>query len=78
MDVARWGLGVKLPTKINSIGGHFVFDDAQNTPNNQITVFEFPNSKGGGDKKKMLQFEVRHWITNRTDWVEAWNLTRIP
>jgi len=65
MDVARWGLGVKLPTKINSIGGHFVFDDAQNTPNNQITVFEFPNSKGGGDKKKILQFEVRHWITNR-------------
>jgi predicted dehydrogenase len=65
MDVARWGLGVKLPVKINSIGGHFVFDDAQNTPNNQITVFEFPNTEGKGEKKKILQFEVRHWITNR-------------
>jgi len=65
MDVARWGLGVKLPTKISSMGGHFMFDDAQNTPNNQITVFEFPNPEGGGDKKKILQFEVRHWMTNR-------------
>ncbi len=64
MDVARWGLGVKLPTKISSIGGHFVFDDAQQTPNDQITVFEFHNPNGGDDKKKILQFEVRHWITN--------------
>jgi len=64
MDIARWGLGVTLPTKISSIGGHFVFDDAQQTPNDQITVFEFPNPEGGDDKKKILQFEVRHWITN--------------
>jgi hypothetical protein len=64
MDVARWGLGVALPTKISSIGGHFMFDDDQETPNNQITVFEFPNPEGGGDKKKILQFEVRHWMSN--------------
>jgi hypothetical protein len=30
-----------------------------------VAVFEFPNPEGGGDKKKILQFEVRHWITNR-------------
>ncbi len=65
MDVARWGLNVKLPTKISAIGGHFVFDDDQQTPNNLMTVFEFPNENGGSDKKKILQFEVRHWITNR-------------
>ena len=65
MDVARWGLGVKLPTKISSMGGHFIFDDAQNTPNTQHTIFEFDNPEGGNDKKKILQFEVRHWITNR-------------
>jgi hypothetical protein len=29
-----------------------------------MSVFEFPNPDGGGDKKKMLQFEVRHWMTN--------------
>jgi hypothetical protein len=65
MDIARWGLNVTLPTKISAVGGHFMFDDDQQTPNNLITVFEFPNSEGGSDKKKILQFEVRHWITNR-------------
>jgi len=41
-----------------------MFDDDQETPNVQMAVFEFPNPKGGGDKKKILQFEVRHWISN--------------
>lgn len=65
MDVARWGLGVTLPAKISAIGGHFMFDDDQQTPNDLIAVFEFANPQGGGDKRKILQFEVRHWITNR-------------
>jgi hypothetical protein len=65
MDIARWGLGVTLPTKISSVGGHFMFDDDQQTPNDLITLFEFPNPAGAGDKKRILQFEVRHWITNR-------------
>jgi len=64
MDVARWGLGVTLPTKIVATGGHFMFDDDQETPNDLMAVFEFPNPDGQGDKKKILQFEVRHWITN--------------
>jgi predicted dehydrogenase len=65
MDIARWGLGVTLPTRITAVGGHFMFDDDQQTPNDLMTVFEFPNPEGLGDKKKILQFEVRHWITNR-------------
>lgn len=64
MDIARWGLGVKHPSVISSLGGHFMFDDDQETPNTQISVFEYPNKEGGGDKKKLLQFEVRHWISN--------------
>jgi predicted dehydrogenase len=64
MDIARWGLNVTLPERITAVGGHFMFDDDQNTPNTLIAVFEFPNPSGGGDKKKILQFEVRHWITN--------------
>ncbi len=64
MDVARWGLGVKIPTKVSSIGGKMMFDDDQQTPNVQMAMFEFPNPEGGGDKKKILQFEVRHWMTN--------------
>jgi predicted dehydrogenase len=64
MDIARWGLGVTLPTKVSSLGGHFMFDDDQQTPNTQVALFEFPSPEAGGDKKKLLQFEVRHWITN--------------
>ena len=58
MDMARWGLGVGLPRKIQSSGGHFMFDDDQQTPNTLISTFEYP------EQKKMLVFETRHWITN--------------
>jgi predicted dehydrogenase len=64
MDIARWGLGVELPTRITATGGHFMFDDDQETPNQLLTTFEFPADKAGGDRKKILQFEVRHWISN--------------
>ena len=73
MDIARWGLGVTLPTKITAMGGHFMFDDAQETPNVLMALFEFPNPEAGGDKKKILQFEVRHWIANGEDglWLKG-------
>ena len=73
MDIARWGLGVTLPTKITAMGGHFMFDDDQQTPNALMAMFEFPNPEGGGDKKKVLQFEVRHWIGNGEDalWLKG-------
>ena len=60
MDIARWGLGVKHPVKISSMGGHFMFDDDQQTPNTQVATFEF--NEGG--KKRLLVFEVRHWMSN--------------
>jgi len=59
MDMARWGLGVGLPKRIHAAGGHFMFDDDQQTPNTMVAVYEYP------DEKKMLVFEVRHWITNQ-------------
>jgi len=73
MDVARWGLGVTLPTKVSAMGGHFMFDDDQQTPNVLMAMFEFPDAAGGGDKKKILQFEVRHWIANGEDglWLKG-------
>ncbi|MBM4156294.1 MAG: Gfo/Idh/MocA family oxidoreductase [Lentisphaerae bacterium] len=67
MDIARWGLGVTLPTRIHAVGGHMMFDDDQTTPNVLLAAFEFPNPAGGGDKKKILQFEVRGWIANAED-----------
>jgi predicted dehydrogenase len=51
MDVARWGLGVDLPTSVSSTGGKYVFQDDQETPNTQIATFDY------GDKE--LMFEVR-------------------
>jgi predicted dehydrogenase len=60
MDIARWGLGVKYPTKVSAIGGHFMFDDDQETPNTLAVAYEFDE----GGKKKMMTFEVRHWMTN--------------
>lgn len=60
MDICRWGLGVTLPTKVYSMGDHFMFDDDQQTPNTQIANLEF--NQGG--KKKIIVFEVRHWMSN--------------
>jgi predicted dehydrogenase len=60
IDAARWLLGVKYPSKISAMGGHFMFDDDQETPNTMTASFEF--NEGG--KKKLLVFEVRHWISN--------------
>jgi len=61
VDMARWGLGVKFPTKVSAIGGHFMFDDDQETPNTLNAAFEF---KLPGGARRLLEFEVRHWITN--------------
>ncbi len=60
VDVARWGLGVKYPVKVSAMGGHFMFDDDQETPNTLTALYEFDE----GGKKKFMVFEVRHWITN--------------
>jgi predicted dehydrogenase len=60
VDVARWGLGVRYPVKVSAIGGHFMFDDDQETPNTLNCAFEF-NDNG---KRKMMEFEVRHWMSN--------------
>jgi predicted dehydrogenase len=61
LDVARWGLGVSYPTKVSAIGGHFMFDDDQETPNVLSIAYQFDLPDG---KRKMLEFEVRHWMSN--------------
>ena len=45
IDVARWCLGEEaLPRRVISLGGRFVFDDACNVPNSQITYYDFPTA----------------------------------
>ncbi|HEX4489219.1 MAG TPA: Gfo/Idh/MocA family oxidoreductase [Terriglobales bacterium] len=61
IDIARWGLGVRFPTLVSAMGGHFMFDDDQETPNTLNATFQFDGPQG---KRKMMELEVRHWITN--------------
>ena len=62
VDAARWALGVRFPNRVSATGGHFMFDDDQQTPNTLNCSFEFDLPDG---QRKMLVFEVRHWISNR-------------
>ncbi|HUS08430.1 MAG TPA: Gfo/Idh/MocA family oxidoreductase [Bryobacteraceae bacterium] len=55
MDIARWGLGVDLPTAVVSTGGKFVYQDDQEVPNTQIATYDY------GDKE--IVFEVRGLLT---------------
>ena len=60
--MARWGLGVKYPTKVSAMGGHFMFDDDQETPNDLSASFEFNE---GGVKKMMVNHPT--YIVGCTD-----------
>ncbi|HON66442.1 MAG TPA: gfo/Idh/MocA family oxidoreductase, partial [Phycisphaerae bacterium] len=55
MDMARWGLGVDLPSKIQAMGGRFMWDDDKQVPNSMTASFFYP------ERNQMLVFEVRHW-----------------
>lgn len=44
MDLLRWALGDPAhPGKMISVGGRFAWDDAGNTPNMQVAMFDFGN-----------------------------------
>jgi predicted dehydrogenase len=54
MDIARWGIpGATLPRSVISLGGRFGYEDQGQTPNTQITVFDY-----GADQPQLI-FEVR-------------------
>src|SRR5579859_2858304 len=77
IDIARWGLGVRFPVSASAMGGHFMFDDDQETPNTLNASFCFFDANG---KRKMLELEVRHWITNHEAEIgtAAWGGSSIP
>jgi predicted dehydrogenase len=57
LDIARWGLGLTgLPQRVYSNGGKFIYDDDQETPNTQVSVYRFPDRE--------IVSEVRGILTN--------------
>ena len=59
LDIMRWGLGLNThPSRIQSMGGVYVHKDDQQTPNTQVASYEYAG------RNLLLQFDVRHWMTN--------------
>ncbi len=61
MDIARWGLGVELPTEVSAMGHMFLWNDGKTVPNWITSSYLYPDA---GEKGKMIEFEVRPWCTN--------------
>jgi predicted dehydrogenase len=67
-DLCMWGLNVGLPEKITSGGGKFLFNDAKETPEVLSSTFHYPK------EKKIIEFEVRPWITNMENGADVGNI----
>ena len=66
-DLCMWGLDVGLPEVISSTGGKFLWQDCKETPEVLTSTYNYPK------QGKMIQFEVRPWMTNKEDGVEIGN-----
>ncbi len=53
IDIARWGLGVKLPNAVSCSGTQLFYDDDHETPDTQVATFEYDNA--------YLMYEMRLW-----------------
>ncbi|GAA4405021.1 Gfo/Idh/MocA family oxidoreductase [Nibrella viscosa] len=67
-DLCMWGLDVGLPEEISSSGGKFLWNDCKETPEVLTTTYKYPK------EGKVIQFEVRPWMTNKEDGVEVGNI----
>lgn len=67
-DLCMWGLDVGLPEKITALGGKFLWDDSKETPEVLSSTYLYPK------EKKIIEFEVRPWITNTEDGTSAGNI----
>lgn len=53
LDVARWGLDVNWPDRVQALGGKYAFDDATETPDTLNVQFGFD--------RRSIQWEHRLW-----------------
>jgi predicted dehydrogenase len=67
-DLCMWGLNVGLPEKITAAGGKFLFNDAKITPEVLSSTYYYPK------EKKIIEFEVRPWMTNDEKGVTVGNI----
>ena len=58
LDLMRWALELGVPTRTQSMGGKYVHQDAQETPNTQTVNYEYEG------RDLLLTFEIRPWISN--------------
>ena len=56
LDIARWGLGVDLPTRISTTGGKYHFHDDQQTPDTHFVNYTYPG--------KTITWEHRLWSSH--------------
>ncbi|MFN8356842.1 MAG: Gfo/Idh/MocA family oxidoreductase [Spirosomataceae bacterium] len=67
-DLCMWGLDVGLPEIISSSGGKFLWNDCKETPEVLTSSYIYPK------EGKIIEFEVRPWMTNKEDGVEVGNI----
>ncbi len=68
LDMAQWGLGVRLPRHIAALGGKFLWDDDKETPEVLTAPCSYP------EHNKMIEIAVRPWCTNQEEGIEVGNI----
>ena len=67
-DLCMWGLDVGLPEQVTAMGGKFLWDDSKETPEVLSSTYLYPK------EKKIIEFEVRPWMTNEEDGASVGNI----
>lgn len=58
LDLMRWALDLGVPERTQSMGGKYVHDDDQETPNTQSVQYQYEG------RDLLLTFDIRPWITH--------------
>jgi predicted dehydrogenase len=58
IDVARWGLGIDYPLRVNSTGGRYFFQDDWQTPDTQLITFDCPEATVIWESRSCNPFKV--------------------